>query len=552
MQKLKIRLWAFFFILYLTLPAHAGMMENIAKDFTPFTAYVAAVTAQGDYVIAADKDASFAVGDIFQVFAKGESLMHPVSGEKIGETEKPLGALKVTRLQSTFAYARALGPVEKIKRGQKIRRFEGISAFFSDTSGKEGHIAAELRKTLPFLNWQSAQHLKKNPETASLHFIVKNQRLEVRDSESDMIQTYSLPPVSGHSADRSGETKEIPPKKTGISPAVFAPEYQQYKTIGKFSERIVSADFLPQKPGLLLAAAGTSRIRLFRVDETMEELNSISLSPRKIQMLKWWRPSEKESPYLAVTAWDENQIASEIFTLDGNRLVSAEKYIPYILGSFDRDGDGSAETLLGQNFDRDIVWGKRIRQMFPEGDSIKSKAADFSLPPDFTVTGSTFADLTGDGVQETICIRGNTLKIFSGREKLFETSGIGGSVSALTYETSPEQLASIRKTVRFEISPIVADFGQNSGRTLVVSGVNESMLSVSPLYSGFRNARLLLFQYQDKNFIRGTIGEELQMPVQGMAVRGKRIFFIQSPPASITSGDRVSHLCAYDITADNT
>jgi hypothetical protein len=128
------------------------------------------------------------------------------------------------------------------------------------------------------------------------------------------------------------------------------------------------ADFVRDGDRLLLAVTDGTRIEVFAVGDNLVRLGG-GEPPRSghVYGLHWWKPQPDGRPLLAATvAVDENRAYSPtagqtvigvVFALTDERLAPTREELPYLLGSFDRDGDGIPETLLGQSFDRDIFFG---------------------------------------------------------------------------------------------------------------------------------------------------------------------------------------------------
>lgn len=172
--------------------------RQIVKDFTPITGYV--IQANGDeYLIDLGIGQGTAIGDIFSVVGPGEPITHPVTGKLLGTQERSKGMLRLTRLKSGYAHSQPVGPVDSIKRGDAINRFQDLQALFWDFTGQGEQLAKELRAALPALQWKeynAAQQQRptkpERPKTFSpaLYFILTSQGLEVRAPDFELIRSY--------------------------------------------------------------------------------------------------------------------------------------------------------------------------------------------------------------------------------------------------------------------------------------------------------------------------------------------------------------------------
>jgi hypothetical protein len=321
----------------------------------------------------------------------GKKIIHPVTGKVLGTLEELKAILKVTRLQPGFSHTRVLGKGDNIKRGDQIRRYENIPALFWDYRGKGEPFFFQVRNTLPSLKWQdysTAQASKpKTPSKpssgdVSLLFILDNEGFEVRDSEFQLIHRYGVPEslAAGGSAAAASiasrastsfvkpappapyKLEKTPPEPEGV--VTYEATFPGFQVVGTFSKATVMADFIGDGDRILMATTDGYGIRVYRAGERFDLVAKGDARKGSWNLAaKWWRPSESSPLYLVVTALFEHNVEGTIFALQGDRLKFVKERIPYLMGAFDRDGDGSPETLLRQSFDRDLFWGRRIRQV---------------------------------------------------------------------------------------------------------------------------------------------------------------------------------------------
>ncbi len=148
------------FVALLSIPAQAAVIDDVARDFKPISGYVI-MTAGSEYLIDLDASKGVSAGDLFSVVRPGKKITHPVTGKVLGTLEEVKSILKVTRLQPGFSHTRVLGKGDSIKRGDQIRRYENIPAFFWDYSGNGEPFFFQLRNTLPSLKWQDYSSARK-------------------------------------------------------------------------------------------------------------------------------------------------------------------------------------------------------------------------------------------------------------------------------------------------------------------------------------------------------------------------------------------------------
>ena len=555
---------AFFILVTLPLllgwPAQAAVIDEVVGDFTPISGYVIMV-AGGEYLIDLDASKGVSAGDLFSLIKPGEKITHPVTGKVLGTLEEVKGILKVTRLQSGYSFARLLDKSTEIKRGDPIRRYANMSAILWDYTGEGETFFFQLRDKLSDLKWEDYQASQKSrPDKlralkatgTNLIFILTSSGLEVRDSEFQIIHSYGPPESLVSAAPIAGVsplTKKAPMGSKPEERTTYEPTYQGYQTVAELSAVTLMADFVKDGNELLMAATDGSEVKVYTVGEEL----SLRASGRPKGMgdtfaVKWWRPDSTAPLHLAVTTITDDEVEATVFRLQGKELLPVEERISFFLGTFDRDGDGVPETLLRQSFDRDIFWGHQIRQLQLTNGGLKHSRPKFKLPRRFTVLGSTFADLTGDGKVETIFVRDRALYIYTGKKQLYKSSAqIGGSLAVASYELDPGASFTSVKTAILEISPVAVDV-DGDGQLEVLAVATDRGILKSPRLSLFKSW-LTVVKYKDGKFVKGKLGEVLETPTQGLAADEGRVLLVASRPGTVFGKEASSRILAYSLVS---
>jgi hypothetical protein len=577
LQPFMVILLVCLIVAFLWVPTQAAVIDEVTRDFKPISGYVI-MEAGGEYLIDLDASKGVSAGDLFSVVRPGKKITHPVTGKVLGTLEEVRGILKVTRLQQGFSHTRVLGKGDGIKRGDEIRRYENIPAFFWDYSGKGEPFFFQVRNTLPSLKWQdySTAQVGK-PKTpgkpsggdASLLFILTHEGFEVRDSEFQLIHGYGVPEAltGGGSAAAFSVASRPPSSSVKHTPAPLAPyklektapkpegivayeaTFPGFQVMGTFSKPTVMADFVRDGGRVLLASTDGQGLRVYRAGERFDLVAKGGTRNGSWNLaVQWWRPSESSPLYLVVTALINHQVEGTIFALQGDRLAVVQERIPYFLGTFDRDGDGNPETLLRQSFDRDLFWGRQIRQLRLVKGELKTSRPDFKLPSLFSVLGSLFADLTGDGRLETVVVRDKAIYIFSGKKELYRFSpGMGGSLALASYSVDPEAKDFRTNTAIVEVSPVAADLDGDGVVEIVVVASESSFFTARGILPSIKNPRLAVLKYRNGTFVRGTIGEEVGAPVQGMTVADGKLLFVTTNTGSLLGKGASTQLLAFQL-----
>ena len=164
----------------------------------------------------------------------------------------------------------------------------------------------------------------------------------------------------------------------------------------------------------------------------------------------------------------------------------------------------------------------------------------------FTVLGSHFSDLTGDGQLETIFIRSGILYIYSGK-KLVHTSPkeMGGSLSFLTYDVDPTAKNVMTTSAAFEISPITIDLNGDGMTELLAVASEKSYLGSFGMAPGIKKSWLAVVKFADGRYHLGTLGQELKSPIQGLAASNQKMLVVTSEGEAFSGDAGKSYLLAY-------
>ena len=564
---LRPRLLTALFSLVCSAPLFAGVSEQVVQDFKPLSGYVVGQNGQS-YIIDLDAADGLSVGDVVTVVEPGAALTHPVSGESLGRLEKIKAVLKVTQLRAGFSLARPVGARGGVGRGDAIRRYQDVPAAFHDYTDDGEPLYLELRGALPRLQWQDYASATEPGAPASsaeagphLLFELRQEGLTVRDAESRVLKTYAWPGTVVGRAQRappSSVAVPVPAAPQATRPVPGGPtwegfqvQFPQRERIARFPEQVRAADFIRFQGRMLVATSDGTGILVSEADERMGPVaTGKPTTPGQILSVHWWQPEEKGPPLLVANVWKGDRPEGAIFALRGSRLVPVRETVLFVLGTFDRDGDGRRELLLGQSFDPEPFFGRRVRELVLRGSKLHARKPGFRLPRGFTVQGATFADLTGDGRPELAFVHHNILYLHGPDGQLLHRSAatLGGSLSALTYDVAPSMEFSPSNTVPFELSPVAADLnGDGVAELIVVAG---ELSSVRSLNTVVKKSWLAVFAFRDGAFVMGKLGPEFDVPMLGLAFDDSRLLLI-TPESHSSSFFRektaASHLLAVSL-----
>ena len=556
--------------------AGATVLGQIAGDFEPIAGYVVMVRNDG-VVLDLDAADGVQVGDLFHVLSGGEDLVHPVTGEILGQLATFKGTLRVGRLQQGFSHARILESSALISPGDAVRRYERLPAVFWDYSGGGKPLFLMLRDALNHMDWMpygAAQEMK--PETPAplpavadaVVFVCQDDRLIVKGADFQTIREYdaavpgSRPwedaaafapaPAAARAETEARAPAVFVAKKKGLLPTKhLSPVFQSAHLLAKLPGGAVKMSaFHPQENGLLMATTDGSDIFIHQISDAVRLLAqqaSPFLDP--VIFLSWWRPDTTMPPMLVVVNFTDRSPVTTLYAWTGETLRKVRGPIPRFVAGFDADGDRQRELLLAQRFAPEEFFSRHIETIeLPDGD-LRYAAPGISFPARFTLSGSLLADLTGDGTPETVFIRNNILYIFSGEKLLHKSPKVmGGGLLGLTYDVNPGAQNLMTRTVTVEIPPVAADLDGDGAEELLAVASEQSFLSrASGLSSDIQHTWLAVLKYQEGVFQSGTLGEKINTPVQGMAVHDGKVLLVLTETGSLFENGGQSKLVAIPL-----
>ncbi|MGK2945362.1 MAG: hypothetical protein ACSLFC_11550 [Desulfuromonadales bacterium] len=562
----------------------AGVITDVTNYFKPSNGVLIA-TQDDDYIVSLDASAGVMVGDLLSIVTSGEELIDPTSGAVVGRLDTVKGLLKITKVRSGFSHARPLGTISKAQKGDIVRRYQNMTAIFYDQTGAGYGLYGQLVSGLPALEWQGYYPEQKAQEAtyddnnglAQLVFVLAGSSLKVKDSAGQVVRAFTVDDkvstfseASVHPSELSAGTSH--PQATTPQPVVtwdqspqknhaqvdYVAEYPGYQTLGEFPGIVLMADFTLNDGKHFIASSDGRDLDVFVVTDRMEQVASEkNKGAGNINAVAWWRPEIEGPLYLAVTAsttktfsfstTTETVFTSSVYRFENGQLTLLAHDLPYLLGAFDRDSDGNKETLLGQRFDLDTVYGP-IRELQLEKDGLNDVELDFELPLYFPVQGSLLADLTGDGVAETVYTRKGVLYIISNGKLEYESSKqMGGSLSRLTYDVNPGQADALFASIVFEVPPVAVDIDGDGQLELIAVSADTSVFSAPGLNSVGGESWLSVLKHENGRFVKGTLGEKLEKPIQGLTINHGKAMVVLSQLNSILNDKGQSHLLALPL-----
>ncbi len=569
-STLWIPLWTLGFMTLiffcLAISVQAAPIQLVAKDFQPITGTVVG-TNQDQVLIDLDAADGIEPGDVFTISEPGQKIIHPKTKKVLGTTHSLQAVLIVGQIADGFSFTRSVLKKAQITPGQPVQRFENLRAVFWDYTDENNEpLFQDLREALPHLRWmpfQKAQAVQPNrPEPIEdqpgdmLYFILEPGELLVRGPSFELIETYAVQDLEQSSGTGEVITPQtqplVPPpsSQTGVEAGVaYQERFSQLETVANLKHPTVMADFLTTEDGLLMASSDGKKLQVAHLSEGMQVIASGQTDyPGQVLSLSWWTPEDTAQTYILANIWSDDRMQSAVFAYTGENLRCVQDRISKLLASFDRTGDQKPETLLAQAYDHNKIFGTRVWEGRLEQDSLDWTPTGFPLPRLFQVTGSSFADVTGDGEMETLCIANNILFIFDGTQALYKSSApVGGSLSALLYDKNTSVQNRISDRVTFELPPLVRDIDQDGRPEVLVSTFAQDLFGSLTGDTGAKQSQLLVINYQNGRFEHGTLGGIIDGSIQGFTLDNDRAFLVASQKGGVFKGGGTTDILSFPL-----
>jgi hypothetical protein len=556
-KRVGIIVWTAVTGLLLIVPppiASAGVAETVKEDLRPISGYVV-MQQEGEYLVDLDARHGLRVGDLLSVVTKGPEVIHPRTKEVLGRLDEAKAVLQVTQMKSGFSLARPLSGAATIADGDLVRRFALLTAVFRGPAGQGKALYGELREALPELEWQglfSPEEMPGSEIRADLVFTLEDRELRLADREGHPLRAWAYAAPQPAPPESMVPVPAPVPEPVGkdSSPVRWPAgevDFDSFTSLGELPSRVLMAAFTQDHDQILLATVDGKYVRVFAVAGSLRLLavTDVARSGASPLTVSWWRPEKTGPLYLVVTAGGEitrnagmeveTQLSGAIYEFAGQSLRSVATDLRYFLGTFDRDGDGLPETLLGQEFHLRDKFGRTFVLEMKDG-KVRIGKPDFELSREFSVPGSTFVDLTGDGKPEIAFVRNGVLWIYNGKRKIYESSReIGGSISTLTYNEDPAIQDTMFTVLSLEVPPFGKDIDGDGVAELLVVAAETFVLKVPGIGPGVKKSWVAVVKFRGGMFKKGRLPGELENPIQGIWADGKQVYLVVSRTTSFVS-----------------
>jgi len=529
------------------LTASAATLTDIINDLQPIEGNV--VETDGQIIINLGTAAGVHKNDFFTVFHPGKKLTDPVTGKALGNVESRVALLTVSKVEKNFSYAKPVGVLSHVKRGDKVIRFKDVTGFIEDTTSDEGHFIFAIQDGLQAINWQ-----EQKSSDVELTFVREGNMLVVQNQRGNIIRKYqfgsepltvapdtsaALAPVyAGGMAAATIAATETTADQSTEKIRYDLQEYG-YDQSGNLPFPAIMGDFLMLDGQMHIAVIQEHEVGVYGVsDKGVQNITKAKLPLLKLISVCWWQPT-KGSSYIAVTGYDEDEqrVSSVIFRYTKGAIVPVRKQFPYILGSSDSDGDGRPEFLLAQNFDQDVFFGRIVKQVNITGDQISTAKYKGRLPSSFRVTGGTVFQPAQANDSVSAYLLSNKLYINSGKQELYASGkGMGGSLSSIRFVQNPGDLDPLYSNAKIEVRPFVVDIDGDSIREILVPGADLTTFSSLGGSNSVKKSWVsVIKKSKNGSYIKGKIGGDYEQNIQAIGMANNSLYLLTVSPGSMFS-----------------
>jgi len=401
--------------------------DQLLKDFAPLSTIVAGVSG---YSLILDKGKVHGVnsGDLFEVYGKGIPVLDPDDGEIIGYIKKPLATIRVTQPENSKSICEVVTAQGPLSVGQPAMRYSDMAAAFVDRSdlGSAHEFRQDLEHAFPDLIWLDPSDVPsdvldpQSMKTLGIVLLFALERDGLKVYGPDLVLLHKYPVFRAKGAERQKCSADIFEDVDDV-------EHWYYTGNRKFKTPLKSFDL---DNAHLVGRLPESAIQVDILDLNGDnDPEIVYLLPSGLYVGHYGSQGELASyrfcgpgrlvGFSAVNThgWivlnvllDGAGMRSMLLSYQDCTFSLIEDEINLWLAFADRDGDGLKESLLGQSFDVDVMFGPKVYLMEPGYEGLKYRHRIVS-PKSFSVIRSSWSDLNGNGLPE-VCIIDYGGKVF--------------------------------------------------------------------------------------------------------------------------------------------
>ncbi|MBW1670142.1 MAG: VCBS repeat-containing protein [Deltaproteobacteria bacterium] len=401
--------------------------DQLLKDFAPLSTIVAGVSG---YSLILDKGKVHGVnsGDLFEVYGKGIPVLDPDDGEIIGYIKKPLATIRVTQPENSKSICEVVTAQGPLSVGQPAMRYSDMAAAFVDRSdlGSAHEFRQDLEHAFPDLIWLDPSDVPsdvldpQSMKTLGIVLLFALERDGLKVYGPDLVLLHKYPVFRAKGAERQKCSADIFEDVDDVE-HWYDTGNRKFKTplksfdldnahlVGRLPESAIQVDILDlngdNDPEIVYLLPSGLYVGHYG---SQGELASYRFcGPGR---LVGFSAVNTHGWIVLNVLLDGAGMRSMLLSYQDCTFSLIEDEINLWLAFADRDGDGLKESLLGQSFDVDVMFGPKVYLMEPGYEGLKYRHRIVS-PKSFSVIRSSWSDLNGNGLPE-VCIIDYGGKVF--------------------------------------------------------------------------------------------------------------------------------------------
>jgi hypothetical protein len=392
--------------------------DQLLEDFAPLSATIAEISG---YSLILDKGKVHGVntGDLFEIYGKGAPVLDPHDREIIGYIKKPIATIRVTQTEDSRSICEALTARGPLAVGQPAMRYSDMAAAFVDRSGlvSAHEFRQDLEHAFPDLIWLEPSDIPYDvldPQSMKklgifLLFALEQDGLKVYGPDLGLLHEYA---VKANSAEKQKyvtntfeEIDYVEHRHDTVNQKIKTHlksfDLSKARLVGHLPEKVIQLDILDLNGDdeLEIVYLLPSGLYVGHYGSRGELASYRFSGPER---LVGFSAVENHGWIVLNALLDGAGMRSMLLSYKDFTLSLIENDINLWLAFTDRDGDGLRESLLGQSFDADILFGTKVYLMEPGNEGLKYRHS-IASPKNFSVIRSSWSDLNGNGLLE-ICI----------------------------------------------------------------------------------------------------------------------------------------------------
>jgi hypothetical protein len=512
-------------------PGPVGFYGEFLRDFLPI---VAAVTDVSGTRLVLDKGRAHgvALGDLFEVYGRGDPVEDPLTGKVVGYLKRPMGVVQVIALEDQTSECRVVSGEGPFSVGQPSTRYSDMPAVvIAETASARAETDRRIvMDSLPDLKWLEY------PESpaglldahafealgAVLLFSVGRDELKVYGPRLELLREYRRSGAKGSEKVQAVErqflvldgkraddrNRQRPPQ---VSLETLSPE--SARLIGRLPERAIQVEILDMDSdgGLEVAYLVPSGFYIAPFGGRGQVSAYEFQGPGRLAGFS----TGPEGRWIALNCiMDGTGMRSALLRFHDARLDVVQRDINLWLEFVDMDGDLRGEALLGQSFNADVIFGSAVYGLRPEGHDLEY-IDRIDVPKGFSLASAFWSDLNGNGESELI------IPDLSGNLQIYERGQLLWATTKPILKQSPAHGAfSVR---------VVLDSDGNGLPDVLFAGGTEGVGESA-------GDRLVVLGWGDRGYGVKSVSQFLGVSVRGLSVAGDELFCAVSRADATSKG----------------